>query len=49
MVQNLLSNLEFKLDFLSTLTINIGQSLATKLVVTLGYNLIQYLFIGGEF
>ena len=25
------------------------QSLATKFVITLGYNLIQYLFIGGEF
>ena len=27
----------------------IGQNLATKLVITLGYNLIQYLFIGDEF
>ena len=26
-----------------------GQSLATKLVVTLGYNLTQYIFIGNEF
>ena len=26
-----------------------GQSLAIKLVVTLNYNLTQYLFIGGEF
>ena len=26
-----------------------GQSLATKLVVTLGYNLTQYIFIGDEF
>ena len=25
------------------------QNLATKLVVALGYNLTQYLFIGGEF
>ena len=27
----------------------VKQSLVTKLVVTLGYNLTQYLFIGGEF
>ena len=27
----------------------IGQNLATKLVITLGYNLTQYLFIGDEF
>ena len=26
-----------------------GQNLVTKLIVTLGYNLIQYLFIRGEF
>ena len=26
-----------------------GQSLATKLIVTLGYKLTQYLFIEGEF
>ena len=26
-----------------------GQNLVTKLVVTLGYNLTQYLFIGDEF
>ena len=26
-----------------------GQNLATKLIVTLGYKLTQYLFIGGEF
>ena len=27
----------------------LGQSLITKLVVILDYNLTQYLFIGGEF
>ena len=26
-----------------------GKKLATKLVITLGYNFTQYLFIGGEF
>ena len=27
----------------------LGQSLATKSIVALGYKLTQYLFIGGEF
>ena len=36
----------FSLKFLSFIE---GQSLATKFVVTLGYNFTQYLFIGGEF
>ena len=30
-------------------TIQIGQSLVTKLVIILGYNLTQYLFNGGRF
>ena len=36
-------------EFICYLLLLVGQSLATKLVVTLDYNLTQYLFIRGEF